>query len=388
MRKSPFLLIITIIFALSVGWSCSRHNNNSKNQRTATVTLGDIEEVVTAQGKLEPKNYVDVGMQVSGQITQLHVNIGDRVTKGQLLAEIDPRIYQSRLEADEAQLRSLQAQKEEQQAAVELAEQQRTRNQQLFNEHIISQDSYAQSQATAKGSRAKLKSLQAQIDQVLSSLKADRANLGYAKIYAPMAGIVASLPVRAGQTLNAVQSAPTMMRIADFSVMTLRAQVAEADISRIKADMPVYFTTLGDLERRFHGLVRLIQPSPEIINDVVLFNVLIDVNNSDGRLMDGMTTQLFFVLGEAKQVPILPREALGQRRAKQDKKPYKAYEVKMNKDGDIHSVVVHVGLTNRISAQIVKGLKINDQVIIPQQEQPRKQKKDQGLPRSARGPSL
>ena len=252
------------------------------------VSRGRIEETVTAQGKVETREYVDVGAQVSGQLRKLHVAIGDNVRKGDLLAEIDPRVYESRVAADRAQLKTLQAQLTEQQAQITLARQVNERNRRLIKSNAVSQEVLEDSDATLKAALARAASLQAQIEQAQSTLEGDETNLGYTKIYAPFDGTVVSQTAREGQTLNASQQAPVIVQIANLDAMTVRAQVAEADVMRIKDGMAVYFTTLGALDRRWHGTVRQILPSPEVINDVVLYDALVDVDNRDRQLMSGM----------------------------------------------------------------------------------------------------
>src|SRR5215207_5014943 len=154
--------------------------------RPVAVTQETIEEVITAQGKLEPKEYVDVGTQVSGQLKKIHVDIGDTVTKGQLLAEIDPRVYQAQVEAGEAKLNSLRAQLTQQKAEAVLAEQNLKRNQNLIAVNAVSQQALQETESQAAVARAQVDSIAAQMQETQSNLKASRTNLGYTKIYAPM----------------------------------------------------------------------------------------------------------------------------------------------------------------------------------------------------------
>jgi macrolide-specific efflux system membrane fusion protein len=371
LHQHKALVVIALLAIIAAGWLVFGKSNDEaeSKQRTVQVEIGTVEDVVTAQGKLEPKEFVNVGAQVSGQIKKIHVEIGDNVTKDQLLAELDPRIYQSRLEASEAQLNAQKAQAEQQRASLTLAEQQHKRNSQLIDSKAISQDAFEQSKSALIVARARLKSIQALIDEIESGLKADRTNLEYTKIYAPMAGTVATLPVREGQTVNASQTAPTLMRIANYDVMTVRAQVAEADVMRLTSGMQAYFTTLGDTEKRFVGTVRQIQPTPDIISDVVLFNVLIDAENTERLLMDGMSCQVFFVLGKAENVPLLPVEALIRRSPKEDSEEGKAYYVQVK--GQKEPVLIRTGFADRMRAEVRSGLKQGDVVILPAREKPR-----------------
>jgi len=328
--------------------------------KTAAVTTGDIEKTVTALGNLQPKDYVDVGAQVSGQLKKVHVEIGDRVQKGDLLAEIDPTVFQTRVETDRANLANLRAQLDEQQANLVLARQQLTRNQNLFKAKIVSQDTLQTAEATVAAGEAKAESLKAQIDGAQATLDGDIANLGYTKIYAPMGGTIVSQTALEGQTLNANQSAPVIVRVADLDTMTVWAQVAEADVVKLTPNMPAYFTTLGLPDRRWQGTVQQIQPTPQTVNDVVLYNVLIDVKNDDHVLMTSMTAQVFFVLGEAKSVPLVPVAALGQPRTGTTDE----YQVRVLTSEGPRRRTVKIGLSDRTSAQVVSGLAVGEQVIV------------------------
>ena len=327
--------------------------------RTSAVVKGDIETTVTALGNLQPKDYVDVGAQISGQLEKLHVDIGDMVRSGDLLAEIDGTRYEAQVRADLASIESLNAQIVQQSANLELARSTHARNQRLYEARAVSQEELESSSAALKVAEAELNSLRAQLDEAQSQLDGDTANLGYTKIYAPMTGTVVSKSAVEGQTLNANQTAPTIVRIADLATMTVWAQVAEADVVKIRPGVPVYFTTLGLPERRWEGTVRQILPTPEVVNDVVLYDVLVDIDNGDGVLMTEMTAQVFFVLGAARDVPIVPVAAL---------KPVAggeagSYAVQVMTDRGIETRNVQVGLTNRVTAEIVSGLDVGDKVV-------------------------
>jgi macrolide-specific efflux system membrane fusion protein len=248
-RRNRIIGVFAILLLSAAGWfmyGSAAQNPQDSAIRPISVTRGTIEVVVTSQGKLEAKQYVDVGTQVSGQLKKIHVNIGDTVTQGQLLAEIDLRVYQAQVEAGEAHLNSLRAQLNQQKAAAVLAEQNLKRNQNLIAVNAVSQQALQETESAAAVARAQVESSHAQIQETESNLKASRTNLSYTKIYAPMAGTVTTLPTKEGQTLNANQTAPTVLQVANLDIMTVRAQVAEADITRIKENMPAYFTTLGN----------------------------------------------------------------------------------------------------------------------------------------------
>lgn len=326
--------------------------------QTVEVVLGDIEDSVTAQGKLEPKDFVDVGAQVSGQLDKLHVEIGDVVKKGQLIAEIDREIYESRVAEAEAALRTLTAQKAEAAAGVTQAQQKSDRNAMMYNQQAIAREVFEDAQTALKVAQAQAARIEAQIDQAQSTLEGAQANLSYTMIYAPMDGTVVSQTTREGQTINANQTAPVIVQLANLDVMTVRAQVAEADIGKIAAGQDVYFTTLGSSGRRWEAKVRQVLPTPETINNVVLYNVLVDVDNKDRQLMTGMSTQMFFVKDRVEKVPVIPVMAFGKKQGDQ-------YQIRVLANGKPETRLITVGLMNRTLAEVKKGVSVGEKVIMP-----------------------
>jgi macrolide-specific efflux system membrane fusion protein len=374
-RKTLRCATVTVVALPTaiVGWmlisSADAEKERSNPGNVIEVVADDIEEVVTAQGKLEPKNYVDVGAQVSGQLKTVRVTIGDNVKAGDLIAEIDPQIYEARLAANEARLRTLEAQRVEQQFLVNQAQQIRERNEKLQTSGAVSEQVFEDAETGSKIAAAKLAAVEAQIEESRSTIEGDKANLNYTRIFAPMSGTVVLQGVRLGQTLNASQSAPMIVQLADLDTMTVRAQVAEADIMRIKPGMPVYFRTLGSRERRWQGKVRQLLPSPEVINDVVLYNVLVDVDNSDRQLMSGMSTQMFFVVGRARNVPVVPTAALTRRMPRQDNEKGEAYQLQVAEERGTGERTVHIGLMDRTKAEIRAGLSLGERIVLPLAQQ-------------------
>lgn len=281
----------------------------------ATVQRGDIEDLVGATGSLQPRDYVDVGAQVSGQLEKIHVEVGTEVKEGQLLAEIDAEQSAARVDANRASLRAQQATLIERQVNIEKAERDLQRQQNLMAEEATTTEQVQNAETLLRAARTQLNSLKAQIEQQRASMRVEEANLKFTKIYAPMAGTVISVTARQGQTLNTNQSAPTLMRIADLSTMTVQTQVGEADVSKLRQGMPSYFTTLGSPGRRFYGNLRKIEPTPTVTNNVVLYNALFDVPNPNKILMPQMTAQVFFVAAEARDVLVVPVSALTMQRA-------------------------------------------------------------------------
>ena len=369
---------------------------------------GDLEDTVTATGTLQPKEFVDVGTQVSGQVKLLLVEVGAVVKAGQLLAEIDPSVYQAKVDGDRAQLLNQHAQLADRTAQVELAKLQFTRQKNLDRENATTKEALQSAEATQQSAMAQADAIRAQIQQTESTLRGDEANLGYTKIYAPIAGTVVSQAAKQGQTLNANQQAPIVMRIADLATMTVQAQVSEADVPKLHIGMDVYFTTLGGNNRRYYSKLRQIPPTPTVVNNVVLYDALFDVENPKQALMTQMTAQVFFVVSSAKDAVLVPLAALrpvateGKARAPRTAGAAKggsdsaksasgatagaarkgggeramgidprsqygsgrALVGVVGADGKVAEREVKVGVMNRVSAQILSGLEPGEKVVI------------------------
>lgn len=345
---------------------------------TVQVTRGDIESSVTALGTLQPRRYVDVGAQASGQIHKLHVEVGDVVKEGQLLVEIDPSTQQAKLDAGRFSIENLKAQLQEQRALHELAGQKYQRQQNLKAGGATREEDVQTALAERRTTQARIDMFQAQIRQAQASLRSDQAELGYTRIYAPMSGTVVALDAREGQTLNAQQQTPLILRIAKLSPMTVWAEVSEADIGHVKPGMTAWFTTLSGGSRRWNSTVRQILPVPPKPLDqtsqgggspasasksgsarVVLYTVLLDVDNTDNALMAEMTTQVFFVAEQANNVLTAPIAAL-QTGTQADNQSARV----VAKNGSVEQRAVRTGISDRLRVQILDGLQEGDHLLI------------------------
>ncbi|MBL8675113.1 MAG: efflux RND transporter periplasmic adaptor subunit [Rhodospirillales bacterium] len=365
-RRNAIVLIaaIAVVAAAVGGWTLWPGSGGPGRAAPITqkVVIGDVEDTVAAVGVLQPLEYVDVGTQVSGQLQRIFVEPGSKVEKGKLLAQIDPTVYQSRVNANEAQLLNLRAQLSDKRAQKILADQQLKRQRELLAARATSQDAYDIADANVKIAEAQIGMVEAQIKQTESTLSGDRANLEYTKIYAPMAGTVVNILAKQGQTLNANQQAPIILRIADLDTMTVWTQVSEADVPRLKIGMTAYFTTLGRPDRRRSGKLRQIMPTPQVVNSVVLYDSLFDAPNPEADLLPQMSAQVFFVVGDAKKVPVVPVVALRSVRGAAGAP--RTWRVRVLENGKIVDRPVEVGVTNRVSAEIKSGLKVGEEVVI------------------------
>lgn len=375
-RRALFVALFLLLVAALAAWPFLNTGRDAYD--TVPITRGDIESSVTALGTLQPRQYVDVGAQASGQIRTIHVEVGDEVKEGQLLVEIDPSTQKAKLDASRYAVENLTAQLQEQRALHDLAKQKYQRQQNLAKGGATREEDIQSAQAEVRTTQARIDMFQAQIRQAQASLRSDEAELGYTRIYAPMTGTVVALDAREGQTLNAQQQTPLILRIAKLSPMTVWAEVSEADIGHVKAGMPAYFTTLSGGNRRWNSTVRQILPvPPKPLNEasqgggspasssksgsarVVLYTVLLDVDNSDQALMAEMTTQVFFVADQAKDVLLAPIVAL-QGSTEGNRQSANV----VSKNGKIEHRDIRTGISDRLRVQVLEGLNEGDHLLI------------------------
>ncbi|MDR2787359.1 MAG: efflux RND transporter periplasmic adaptor subunit [Candidatus Accumulibacter sp.] len=390
-RVSPPALGLLIVLCCGgiflMAWSWSKNGGERQEYIGAEARRGDVEDLVTATGALQPRDYVDVGAQVSGQLKKIHVEIGQTVREGELLAEIDAEQSAARVEAGLAQLRSLKAQLEQRRLNLVKAERDLARLRNLLAEEATTLESLQNAETEAADMRAQMAQLRAQIDQLRATTRVEEANLKYTKIYAPMSGTVVSIAAKKGQTLNANQSAPNLMRIADLAVMNVQTQVSEADVSKLRIGMDAYFTTLGGQGRRWRGKLDKIEPTPTVTNNVVLYNALFEVPNENGLLMTQMTAQVFFVVAQARDALLVPMSAIARLAAGTGRQDgpgddgesarrgsgagiagrARAREARVRvirPGGGIEERQVVIGVSNRIHAEVISGLSPGETVVV------------------------
>ena len=376
-RQTRRILLFSLCLLLAAAFVAWPYMNPGREAyATVPVTRGDIESSVTALGTLRPSKYVDVGAQASGQILKIHVEPGDKVKEGQLLVEIDPATQTAKLNASRFSVENLKAQLQEQRALHDLAKQKFQRQQKLAKGGATREEDVQAAYAEVRTTQARIDMFAAQIRQAQASLLSDEAELGYTRIYAPMTGTVVALDAREGQTLNAQQQTPLILRIAKLSQMTVWAEVSEADIGHLKPGMHAWFTTLSKGNRRWDSTVRQILPvPPKPLNQasqggdsssgnsgsgrVVLYTVLLDVENHDQALMAEMTTQVFFVASQARNVLLAPISAL---QGLPDGDRQSAHVVAQN--GKIEPREIRTGISDRLQVEILDGLIEGDHLLV------------------------
>lgn len=343
---------------------------------SAVATVADIQDVVLASGTVKAYKQVSVGAQVSGQIKSLKVALGDRVKKGQLVAEIDSLTQANALASAEYSLQNLRAQLRAKEASLKQAQLAYARQQMMLAGDASSRENFESAEATLNTTRADIAALQAQIKDGAIKVDTAQLNLGYTRITAPIDGQVVAIVAQEGQTVNANQSTPTIIQVARMDTVTVKAQISEADVMRVRPGLPVLLTTLGDPDHYYRTTLRAIEPAPDSIlqedtaisatastnssasSTAIYYNGLLDLPNPDGKLRISMTTQVNIVLSEAKDALVVPSTALGAKDAQG------RYTVRvLDAQGLAQERQVRIGINTNAQVQIVEGLKAGERVV-------------------------
>jgi macrolide-specific efflux system membrane fusion protein len=372
-----------LIVVAAAGWTIKARLFPAKavNVVTSPVKRGDIEETVLATGILKPAKMVAVGAQVSGRVISLKVAVGQKVRRGDLIAQIDPVTKQNDLRTSEASLDNTRAQKLEKEATLVQADAALARQQVTLAQKASSRADFETADATVKQTRAQIAALDAQIMQGMVSVETARVNLDYTRITAPIDSTVLAVVTQEGQTVNAVQSAPTIVILGQLEVMTIRAEISEVDVIKVRPGQTVYFNILGDPDRRYGAALDSIEPAPESIkNDssfsststtstsssssssttsAIYYNGIFSAPNGDGRLLTYMTAEVHIVVAEAKNALTVPSAALARRQGDG------SYLVQVaDSAGTVSSRPVRIGINNKLMAEVLSGLKENEQVVV------------------------
>ncbi len=297
-KRRKWWLILFVIVAGGIVYFMSG-NDSAQNTgfATATITRGDLRQVVTATGEIQPLNTINVGSQVSGTIEEIFVDYNSQVKKGDVLLKIEPSVLQASVDEAYASLVSAESQRN-------YAKSEYERNKILFDDGFIARAELEQSQTTYEQAEQTVNRMKSQYDRAVT-------NLGYATITSPVDGTVISRQVDVGQTVAASFQTPDLFAIAeDLSKMQIETAVSEADIGMITEGQKVTFTVDAYPTQTFEGEVRQIRLSPTITSNVVVYTVVIDVDNSDLRLKPGMTAFVTILISEKDDIWKVQNSAL------------------------------------------------------------------------------
>lgn len=350
-----------------------KKDEETPNFITTKLQSGDIKSVVIANGEVYAQDLVDVGAQVSGQIKKLYVKVGDNVKKGDMIAQIDSEKQENEISKEKAQLVIYEANLKAAEIKAQNAKIQFLREQKLYKKDATSKEKLENAKNEAALSAANVKQIQAQIEQTKLALDTAETNLGYTKISAPLDGTIVSVPVEEGRTVNANQTTPTIVKIADLSKMEIRLQISEGDISLVKVGQNVEYTILSALDDIKKAEISSIDPALTSLsdgsydktnlngssssNEAVYFYAKVLVDDNDGFLKIGMTTQNTIIVNEAKNVNFITSSAI-----QKDKNNERF--VWILKDKTPTKAKIKIGISDNLNTQILSGINKNDEIII------------------------
>ncbi|MBS0905543.1 efflux RND transporter periplasmic adaptor subunit [Pantoea dispersa] len=380
MTKKWLFAALSALVMILVLWAYSASRSKPNPLMTAAVRQGDIENVIAATGKMDAIERVNVGAQVSGQVKKLYIKAGDNVHKGQLIAEIDDQPQRSDLRNAQAALSVAQADLQTRQATLVRQQAQFQRLQQMVKTNAVSRQDYDTAAEAWRIAQAELTAQQARVIQAQIEVDKKQLDLGYTRIMAPIDGTVVAIVTKQGQTVNAVQSAPTIAKLAQLGTMTIKVQISEADITNIQPGQQAWFTTFANPDKRYNATLRSIELAPESVmkddalmgnsesntlsstNAAVYYNALLDVPNPDNVLRISMTAQVNLLRDQAKNALLVPVQATKKASdgrtyvdvADQNNQPEKRY--------------ITTGISDSVDIQVLSGLRLGEKVILATQQ--------------------
>jgi macrolide-specific efflux system membrane fusion protein len=365
------IVAIAVVAVGAVGISAMRTigASDAPNVLTAPAVVGDIEVAVLATGTLQPAQVVDVGAETSGRIIAMNVRLGDQVRAGDLIAVIDSAQLENQVRQAESQVTQMQANLRSMTSNLEFQQSNVEREQTLMDRGIGTQSKLDQVRNQFNNATANLTEMENRVRERELNLENALTNLEKANIRAPIDGVIAEIVAREGQTISTNQQVPVVVKLATMNMMTVRAQISEADIVKVQPGQKVYFTILGEPERRHYATLRARELTPAggvldpsgggVQRTAIYYNALFEAPNDENIFFPGMTAEVHVVLDEALDVLTVPSAALGG----QDGDG--AYSVRVvGSDGKLETRKVAVGLNNNFIAEVRSGLQPGDEVVI------------------------
>lgn len=368
-----YLKLIIVASLVILGSACYTIFKKPKDEvkyLTETVKKGNISQTITASGTVRSSNRVEVGAQVSGKITSINVSLGQEVKKGDLIATIDSLTQNNNLEEAKSKLKSYEAQRKSAKVKLQVAQSKFNRMSNLYREKSISQDDYESSKEELEIAKASVAEYDELIAQASISVKTAETNLSYTTITSPIDGVIISIPVSVGQTVNSNQSAPTIVQVADINKMLIKAEVAEGDITKVKNGMEVEISSLANPELKYKSTVQSVDLATSTLTDdeysesvsnssAVYYYANIILDNTDNNLRIGMTTTNTITIKAENNILLVPTVAVQKVENKNIVKVLK-------EKNQVETREVIVGISDGLSTEIKDGLKEGEEIIVTQ----------------------
>lgn len=367
--KKRILGIAVVLIILAAIYYFNLQSQPKTTYLTETVKYSDIQQTVVATGTVRSSNRVEVGARVSGKVEKILVKLGQKVKKGELIAELDSITQENTLNSAQAQLAAYKAQLVAAQTAYRVANSNFQRIAKLYKRKASSLDDYENAQNNLDSAKANVEQIQAQIKQSEIEVNTAATNLNYTKITSPIDGTVISIPVSVGQTVNANQTTPTIIQVADLDTMLIKQEISEGDITKIKPGMKVQFTTLAEPDEIYQAEIASVDPAMTTLTDNEYSESVSDTNaiyyyanvlvpNPEHKLQIGMTTQNTIITAQKQHVLVVPTLAIQKRNGQNSVQIL---------DGDkVVEKVIQIGLHDDINTEILSGLNEGDNVILSQ----------------------
>jgi len=314
MNKKVIIGIVVLIVAAGIVFGFTvlkRNNGNGLQYELVAIDKGTVTALVDTTGTLNPVTIVDIGSQVSGKIEQIYVDFNSQVKAGQVLAELDQLNFQTKVQQNEANYLSSVAAVEKSKVSLENSKKRLDRAKSLFEKELLSFEEFETAEVQYFSAKADLQSSEARLEQAKAQLDTSKVDLTYTIIKSPIDGVVINRSVNVGQTVAASFQSPVLFQVAnDLTKMQVECSVDEADIGRVKEGQTARFTVDAFPDENFTGIIKQVRYSPEVIQNVVTYATIVDVENPEMKLRPGMTATISFVVGEAKNALRVPNSAL------------------------------------------------------------------------------
>lgn len=357
--------LIAVVFVSGFAFYFNKHRDSG--YITVPAKVDTIVEAVEASGTVNPVNTVDIGSQVSGMIKDIYVDYNSKVTKGQLLAQIDPSLFQAQVDKARGDLEAARSNKAKIQAMLVYDKKNYERYKRLYEKNYVAKSDLDLAEATYKSDLAQIAAAQGTINQAQATLNNNLTNLRYTKIVSPVDGIVVSRAIDVGQTVAASFQTPTLFQVAqDLTNMQIEVNVSEADIGKIKKGQEVEYTLDGYADSVFHGKVTEVRIAPTTVSNVVTYTVIVDVDNKDQKMIPGMTANASIITNKSENVICVPTDALKfTPKEITGGKKYKEQGLWILRNNKPTRISIETGAKDSDRTEIIsKELKENDRVII------------------------
>lgn len=363
--------LITLLFLAVLGGTALYYSHNKKDEfifLTEKSKIGNIKQVVTATGTIRSNNRVEVGAQVSGKITEITVKLGQKVKKGDILAKIDSSTQENNLNKLKSILSDYKTQYESKKVEFNIKEEQYLKGKELYKLNSISLDDLDNLKLNYYNAKAQLNEIKEKINQSNIEIRTAEKDLSYTTITSPLDGVVISIPVSQGQTVNSMQTAPTIVQVADLNTMLIKAEISEGDITKLKEGQEVEFTVLSNLEKKYKGIISSIDPADttltdneynESINktDAVYYYANIIVDNTENDLRIGMTATNTIKINEIENILTVPNLAVHRKNGK-------TFVSVIEDKNKITEKEVKIGLSDNFNTQIIEGLSAGEEILL------------------------